>query len=226
MRNTYNWDKAESTQFWYLIKDEYGGIEELPRKVRNQVKKSLKTYEVRKVSASEMAEKGYDLYNRSRERFQNSSLLLTKESFAGWVNNPRRCCWLSIHRETGNAMAFAIVSEHPDYCDYTSMGVDPNAPSSTYPMYGLLMEMNRYYLEECGMKYVLDGARSITEHSNIQSFLEEKFLFRKAYCDIKIYYRPWIRVIVKLLFPFRRHITHGKVVALLNQEAMQRGLNI
>ena len=41
-------------------------------------------------------------------------------------------------------------------------------------MYGLLLKMNQYYLDEIGVKYVMDGARSITEHSNIQPFLESK----------------------------------------------------
>ena len=35
--------------------------------------------------------------------------------------------------------------------------------------------MNRYYLEELKLKYVNDGARSITEHSNIQPFLIDTF---------------------------------------------------
>jgi len=91
-------------------------------------------------------------------------------------------------------------------------------------MYGLIFEMNRYYLQERGLKYVLDGARSMTEHSNIQPMLEEKFKFRKAYCDLQLFYKPLIGMAVKVLFPFRRLIKHPKVVAILRQEAWARGL--
>ena len=70
----------------------------------------------------------------------------------------------------------------------------------------------------------MDGARSITEHSNIQPFLEDKFKFRKAYCDLQIFYNHWIGAAVKLLFPFRKLIKHPKVAAILRQEAWARGL--
>ena len=224
VRNVYNWDTKEATSFWYVIKDTYGGIEELPTKVRNQVRKSLKTYEVRKVTSQEMAEQGYTLYNRSRERFKDSSLLMTREAWQKRVSSTERQYWLSFHKETGAPMAFAIVNEQADFCDYVSMGVDPDAPGSTYPMYGLILELNRYYLEERKLKYVSDGARSITEHSNIQPFLEDKFRFRKAYCDLQVFYRPWIGMAVSMLFPFRRFIRQRKVTALLRQEAMARNI--
>lgn len=118
---------------------------------------------------------------------------------------------------------FAINKCYNDYCSYLTMGVNPNAPSSTYPMYGLILEMSRYYLEEKGLKYVLDGARSITEHSNIQPFLEQKFKFRKAYCDIQIYYKPWFNILIKVLYPFRKMIKNRKISAILRQEAWTRG---
>ena len=78
--------------------------------------------------------------------------------------------------------------------------------------------MNKYYLEEKRLKYVNDGARSITEHSNIQSFLIEKFNFRKAYCHLDITYKWWLTVLVKVLFPLRRFIPISKVRTVLRQE--------
>lgn len=58
--------------------------------------------------------------------------------------------------------------------------------NNTCPYYDLIYEMNRYYVEECKLQSVNDGARSLTEHSNIQLFLESKFWFRKAYCRLCI----------------------------------------
>ncbi|MGM9704630.1 MAG: hypothetical protein ACI3YB_01395 [Prevotella sp.] len=49
--------------------------------------------------------------------------------------------------------------------------------------------MNRHYLENRKLKFVSDGARSITNHSNIQPFLIDKFKFRKAYCNIRLTYK-------------------------------------
>ena len=41
VRNTYDFDCDKETSFWYVIKDKFGGMEELSSKKRNQVKKSL-----------------------------------------------------------------------------------------------------------------------------------------------------------------------------------------
>ena len=66
--------------------------------------------------------------------------------------------------------------------------------------------MNRYYLNECNLSYVNEGTRSILHATNVQSFLIEKFKFRKAYCKLHIQYHPLVRIIVFLLYPFRRLI--------------------
>ena len=94
--------------------------------------------------------------------------------------------------------------------------------NSTYPYYGLIYEMNRYYLNEMKLKYVCDGARTITEHSNIQLFLIEKFNFRKAYCQLQIVYIWWMKILVNLLYNFRKIIPFRKVKSILNMEAMKR----
>ncbi len=222
VRNVFNWDKSTATSFWYVIKDEYGGIDELPAKVRNQVRKSCKTYDFKKVDAEEMSENAYELYNKSRARFNDNSLIMTKDQWKSRCQGDDKHFWIGYHKETGEPYVFATNKVYDDHCDYVSMGVDPNAPSSTYPMYGLILEMNRYYLDELKMMYVSDGARSITEHSNIQPFLIEKFRFRNAYCDLQLFYKPWLSVLVRLLYPFRGIIKNNRISAILNQESMTR----
>jgi hypothetical protein len=83
--------------------------------------------------------------------------------------------------------------------------------------------MNQYYLQEKGCLYVTDGTRSVSEHSNIQPFMEEKFNFRKAYCQLAVHYCWWLKIAVKILYPFRKIITLPRIKAILNMEAMQRG---
>jgi hypothetical protein len=50
----------------------------------------------------------------------------------------------------------------------------------------------------------------------------QKFNFRKAYCRISIVYKPWLAVMVKVLFPFRKWVPVASVRSLLNQEEMTR----
>lgn len=224
LRNTYNFDKADSSSYWYVIKDSFGGIPELPPRDRTKVRKSLNTYDFKRVSKTEMQEKGLALFNKSRERFHDKSLFSNQEAWNMRLEHDNLDFWIGYSKVDNIPAAFSINSVYEDYCDYNTMGISPDVPNNTYPMYGLLYEMNRYYLEECQLRYVLDGARSITEHSNIQSFLEDKFKFRKAYCDLQIFYQPWLRMLIGMLFPFRGVIKEKRIRALLNQEAMARGL--
>ena len=83
--------------------------------------------------------------------------------------------------------------------------------------------MNRHYLEERKVKYVNDGARTITNHSNIQNFLIEKFNFRKAYCRLEIKYKWWLDFAIECLYPFRKIIPVRQIKAILDMEAMARG---
>ena len=56
------------TSFWFVIKDSFGGMEELSSKMRNQVRKSLKTYDVCRVSASEMLRVGFPIFQTALEK--------------------------------------------------------------------------------------------------------------------------------------------------------------
>ena len=94
--------------------------------------------------------------------------------------------------------------------------------NNSYPYYGLFYSLNAYYLGEKHFQYVTDGARTITEHSNIQDFLIDNFHFRKAYCHLTIHYKWWMKLAVKFLYPFRKLITIPSVKAVLNMESMTR----
>ena len=50
----------------------------------------------------------------------------------------------------------------------------------------------------------------------------ENFNFRKAYCQLEITYEWWVRIAVKVLYPFRKLITAPQVKAVLNMESMTR----
>ena len=224
VRNTYNWDKKEESTFWYVIKDSFGGIEELPSKTRNQVRKSLKTYDFRRVPFEEMLKVGCGLFNKSRERFGESEKITQEQWQMRLLRDNPSDFWIGFDNDSGMPASFAINAIYDDYIDYSTMGISPDFPNNTYPMYGLIYEMNRYYLDENKMPFVCDGVRSITGHSNIQNVLEDKFKFRKAYCDLEVFYKSWFGMAVKLLFPFRKLMKHPKVSAILRQEAWARGL--
>lgn len=227
LRNVYDWDCEYKTSFWFVIKDSFGGLEELSSKMRNQVKKSLKTYDVCRVSADEMLQVGFPIFQSAIEGYRVKASRITMEAFRDRIRQGEKAgnvdFWCVYEKETHKAVALAINTLHKDCCEYNTMKADPAyLRNSTYPYYGLIYEMNRYYLQELCLKYVNDGARSITEHSNIQPFLIDKFHFRKAYCQLQIVYQWWMKIAVNILFPFRKLVPVRSVKAILNMEAMRR----
>ena len=204
MRNIYNFDCGYETSFWYVIKDSFGGMDELSSKMRNQVKKCFKTMRVEKISAERLKENGYDVFVEACKSYQVKAAPPTKEEFEERINHAMENeYWGVTDIANHRLVAFCMNAVTDVCCEYRTMKAIPKY-QKLYAYYGLIYEMNRYYLEERKLRYVNDGARSITEHSNIQPFLIEKFRFRKAYCYIHLSYNRWLNVIVKCVYPLRR----------------------
>ena len=225
VRNDYDFDTSEKTCFWYIIKDSFGGMEELSTKVRNQVRRALKTLDIKIIEKEKILEEGYAIFLLAYKNYKiKSNKLLSEKEFVAWINS----CglgyqfWGCFDKESRNLVAFSVNHIFENQCNYEAFKANPKYFQGYYPFYGLLYEMNRYYLEEMKLLYVCDGARSITEHSNIQPFLEEKFKFRKAYCKLLITYTWWFEPFIKILFPFRNYIHNIKIKSLLYQETMAR----
>lgn len=234
-----DFDCKEETQFWHVIKDSFGGMEELSSKMRNQVKKSLKTYDVERITGEEFRRIALPIYNAAQENYRVKVSLSRQEEIDRLAEAEGKEFWAVYTKNHDDdydhdcgrkAVAVAINTVTRDRsrwrgcAEYNTMKCDPMYQhNSTYPYYGLIYEMNRYYLEEQGLGYVNDGARSLTEHSNIQGFLIEKFHFRRAYCRVQIVYQWWFGIIVKVLYPFRRFIKNPKIRGVLRLEEIRRG---
>lgn len=56
-------------------------MEELSSKMRNQVKKSLKTYDIRKISADEMLEIGFPIFQAALANYKVKAESVSEKSF-------------------------------------------------------------------------------------------------------------------------------------------------
>lgn len=227
VRNTYNFDKEEKSSFWYVIKDAFGGMDELSSKKRNQVKKSLRTYEFKIISIDTFEKYGLEIENKALVHYAVKASKLTNKKFEKRLQKEKSEggyeYWGVFRKDTGKIVGFSINKVSYGYCFYNYIRILPECLGNTYPYYGLFYTMNQYYLEDRKLQFVSDGSRSITEHSNIQPFLIDTFKFRKAYCDLQVVYKWWLKFFVFVLFPFRKYMPM-KVKAVLNLEAMNRGL--
>lgn len=224
VRNTYNFDCAEETEFWHIIKDVFNGIEEVPSKYRGNVRKSLDKYEIKIVSKEYVIDNCYETHKTASEHYRVKAQAPTLEQFASHLLplDSSYEFWVCIDKESEQIAGFAINHVIDDMCEYESMKYHPDFLKPVSPSYGLIYRMNEFYLKERGVKYVDDGARSITEHSEIQTFLISKFRFRRAYCNVQMFYRWWLKLVVVLLYPFRKMIKNNYVRAILNMEYIAR----
>jgi hypothetical protein len=228
VRNTYDFDCQEETCFWNLIKDHFGGLEELSGNTRKKVRRSLEHLDFRRVDIDLIKKQGYPILRATFDDYSVTDRITNVHTFETYLEECSQKdfdYWGIFDRNDNRFVGFFTVMLWDDSCEYGLVAIVPEykRKSTAYPYYGLFYSMNQYYLQEKGFRYVTDGSRSITEHSNIQQFLEEKFLFRKSYCHLAIHYLWWMKITVYMLYPFKKIITLPRIRAILNMEAMQRG---
>lgn len=220
IRNVYDFDCAEKTAFWYVVRDRAMEIDAYPsKKDRQQIRRSLKAYDIKRVDIEEMGRVGYQVFYENWLRFpeHHRPKLASKEEFESYlqVQVARGVeFWVGYSTETGDAAMWETVYVTG------SMAVEERERLSYrykqhYPTYGLNHEIANYYLKKRGLRYVVAGARTATEHSNVQDFLLKKMGFRKAYCKLKVWFRFPFNLIVPCAYPFRKLLPRGSIIRSL-----------
>lgn len=225
VRNTYDFDQKQPTDFWYIIKDSFGGMEELSSNERNKIRRAFNTFVFRRVDNIYIKNNAYPIVNAIYKDYAIHDRPMSEKVFLQVVDDWRQReydYWGLFAKKNNEFVGFAAVQLFENACFYDMVAVHPKYKhNATYPYYGFFYKLNEYYLAEERFHYVTDGSRSITEHSNIQPFLEQEFNFRKAYCKLKIRYKWWFGIIVRMLYPFRNIIPNRSVQAVLKMHGMQ-----
>ena len=133
---------------------------------------------------------------------------------------------IATDKKTSELVAYSQNQIFDKSCDYSRIKLNPNF-LKFYPSYAIFYKMNEYYLVEKKFKYVNDGARSISHETNIQTFLEQKFKFRKAYCKLHLEYSSILKLFLNIALPFE-HILDSipinlfkKATILIKQEKIR-----
>lgn len=225
VRNTFDFDCEDKTDFWYIIKDSFDGLEELSSNVRRKIHKAGQYIEYRRVDIKIIRDSGYPIVKATFDDYNVKDRIMNAEVFNNYLDEcgeTKFDYWGIFDKETKKFIGFCTVHIWDNCCEYGVSAIWPEYKrNATYPYYGLYHTMNTYYLNELKFKYVSDSARSITEHSHIHQFLEQNFKFRKAYCKLKITYKWWFGIIVRLLYPFRNIIPNRNIQAVLKMHGMQ-----
>lgn len=206
-----DFDCQEPTQWWCLIKDAPFDLMSLPSKKRSMVSKGIKLVDVREILPADHGEamadilikawKSYDPSYREgddRERLAREFSEITREKLG---NAEYLGAFL---KETGRLIGYAIYHLYDDWVEYSVVKTDPEYLNTQVNAALVYHGLQRYL--KPGVRYVIDGWRSLVHETNYQDYLEKYFGYRKAYCRLHIRYRWWVKAVVYVLYPFRHQV--------------------
>lgn len=203
-----DFDCPEQTQWWCLIKDTPFDLMSLKSNRRSVITRGLKRVDVRVIVpakyAGQMAKvliKAWQSYDEhyaegdDRKNLTEEFLRLTEDNLG---NTEYLGAFL---KDTDTLIGYSIYNLHGDWIEYSVVKTDPEYLNTQVNAALVYYGLERYM--KPGIRYILGGYRTMIHDSNYQDYLLKNFGFRKAYCRLHIQYRPWMRLAVSLLYPFR-----------------------
>lgn len=201
---TDNFDCGYETEWWYTIQDCPYELESVSSKVRKKINTGLRNFDCRKIDPKEYADKMADVAfadwasypkayrpNRSREQ--------VVETYRNW-----KCITYGAFNEENELCAFNGIIDHGDYYEMHQRKSNPEKQKGQ--LNAALIYTNIMDLAESvkSGKYISNGQRNTNHKTNFSEDLCKLYGFRKAYCRLNIRYCPRMKLLVMVLYPFRR----------------------
>lgn len=229
-RWTENFDYKEPTEWWYCIKDDKMDLKILTSKQRYEINKGLKNLVVNIENPSETEEETYKIavmsYEEYPDEYRNE---YTEEEHHKNISEWEKDSILFVARSKENSeiYGYAVCKIFDEYAELSISKV-PHKYQKSGTNAALVYAVCEEVLNKRELKYVCDGARNIKHKTNYQDYLIKYFGFRRAYCVLKIKYKPAFKLCINILYPFRKVIKNTKnkmlynVYCILFQEEIRR----
>jgi hypothetical protein len=227
-----NFDGYTESEWWHVIKDSLETMDSLSASTRSKVRRGLRRYLCAPCSRAAVIAEGFPVYASAYKRYTTFEPCLDESRFIEAIYQlPVETEFWSVRDlDSGRLVAFSENVVRDNSCLYNTIWFTPDGLKK-YSSYALFHEMNKYYLNDVGLKYVSDGTRSISHQTNIHEFLQAKFGFRKSYSRLHVIYSKWLFPLVVLLYPFYFFLRlmpgslFRKISVILEQERIRRSCN-
>lgn len=224
-----DFDMIETSPWWHVICDKHLKLESLSKNTRSKIRRGLKIFYTHSLTRNQLLEEGYSVYDSAFKRYETHEKKFDEKEFVNAISNmPSNTeFWGVREKDTDKLVAFSENYIDHNTCFWNTIWFEPDSLKS-YSSYVLFYNLIEHYLDERGFSYISDGSRSISHGTQIHSFLESKFGFRKAYAILNVRYQSFIGVCVRILFPFRKLIAlmplriFKMLSILLKQEEIHR----
>lgn len=230
-RWTTDWDCGHETEWWYCIKDTPFDISALKSKRRYEINKGNKNFSVTEIYPSDYGDELFKVTSAAYETYPASYRPhIDHDTFVAGVSSWHYYkVYGAFLAESGELCGYACLLKDDIYINFAVLKADPDKEKLAInaAIVDKILVDHEEFLKTGG--YICDGARSIQHETAFQDYLEKYFEFRKAYCRLRVVYKPAMKIAVGICFPFRGILKKfdglsvvRKVNALMRMEEINR----
>ena len=216
-RWTENYDCGHETAFWYCILDKPFDIKQVKGNIRYKINKGNRLFEIKQIEPLNYTEElfhvsvaAYEAYPPKYRPAVNYDVFCKQiENYSASIKNNKTLFYGAFFQETQELCGYHIVNVEKEYMECNTLKVMPSYEKyqiNAALVYKWVIDATAF-IENGG--YLHNGTKSINHETAFQEYLEHYFGFRKAYCDLKVVYKPNIKILIKFLFCFRKIL--GKI---------------
>lgn len=199
-----DFENCNEKKWWHVVKKETSGISEYSKKTRNQIRRGIKHYSIKKIEKEDYSGILYEIYLKVFNEYETHEQPDSKNEFMTFLDNSdnKNHIWGVYDREDETLVGFAECILDMNFCLLNSFWILKNSQKN-YAAYALIYELIQHYLVKQNFNYFSDGCRQISHSTSVHNFLIDKFNFKKSYCNLNVVYKnKFTRIILSILIIF------------------------
>lgn len=204
-RWTTDFDSETETDWWYIIRDGVYSVEDFSSHHKKHIRQAMKKCYVQRINAHEMVEDVLRVHLEAIARYKNYDTKIDKDAFISTVKAEEDNVewWGAFLIDTNLLIGYMKVRVKDDIADiavskFSSLYLNARMSDALYHT------VLGHYLNERKMRYVNSGEKSISHITNTQDYKISEFNYRKAYCKLNVVYNPKYKLLIKVMYPFRK----------------------
>lgn len=223
-RWTDHYDCKEETEWWYCILDSPFDISKLKSNRRYKINKGNRLFEVKEIKPldyrDELMRVQIAAFSAYPEKYRP---IVDREDFYIYlkkcndeIQEGKSLFYGAFFKETNELCGYHIVSLGNGFRGCNVLKTDPEFEKyqiNAALVYKWVTDAEEF-IKAGG--YLQNGTRTINHETAFQDYLEYYFGFRKAYCRLRIKYRPFMRVMIVVLRFFQNMLEKHDNVGIIH----------
>ena len=119
VRNTYDFDQKKPSDFWYIIKDSFGGMEEHSSNDRNKIRRAFNRFDYRRIEKQLIIDCGLEIVMSVNKNYVVKDWKMDEKGFQELLNSwkeEENEFWGAFDLSDGRFVGFAVVKMFDTGC--------------------------------------------------------------------------------------------------------------